>query len=150
MVRRRDNTIQVSRQASKEEIADIEARERRTIDKNKPYYIVITIGRLHGLQFLYGENNLRDMLIKDLEVNLSALNDLDVDSASSRELQRWSKWCSSFEEKLDRIDNIINHGKALLTERNLRQLEGVLETDDDKREYRDFLKKILRGDGKKK
>ncbi len=95
-----------------------------------------------GLETLYPENDLRDLLIKDLETNIDAFQNEDIDGLSYEALRRWVKWVGSVEVTLDRAESIVEHGRSLLTVENVSPLLQVLESREDIELFRDYLKRL--------
>ena len=108
------------REATREEIARDEAMSGRTV--KRPHYVEVVIGRIGHLDALRAENDLREILIVDLESNLKAFADLDIDNLLPSQLSFWSKWVSGVERSLERASESIRLGRALLTRENLAPL----------------------------
>lgn len=141
MVRRRNGVITMPRIASESEIKDLEIIQRRTIER--PYYIEEEKGNLKGIEVLYEENDLREIIAKDLESNLKNISDINIDGASYKDLQFWAKWCGEFDNKIENIEKIIGYGKVFLSAENLKQLLIAIEDKDDLKEFKNWLSKNI-------
>ncbi|MES9853630.1 MAG: hypothetical protein ABW170_17575 [Candidatus Thiodiazotropha sp. L084R] len=137
LVRRRSGDITIPRQASEEEINDLETIQNRKLER--PYYIDESVGNLRGLETLYTENDIRKILIKDLQENLKVLSDLDISTATFSELQFWVKWCSQYEQKIESVKKSMKNGILLLNKDNLFQLLATIENTDDVKEFKKWV-----------
>lgn len=125
MARNRNPAITLSRAATKEEIEDLQAIENRTVQ-----YVDEQIGTLDGLAALFDENDLRRLLVSDIQPQLKTLSELDIDTVTFRDLRYWAKWCAEYDEKMSRAQNVIDQGRKLLTFDNLAQLEHLLDSNE--------------------
>ena len=137
MVKRQDERITIPREATKEEKAAAEERERRTIEG--PMYIDEVVGRLMGLSTLADQNSLREILILDLEVGLKRVAQLDVDTAIETVLARESRWAGEVAQKLELANLNIRTGRQLFTKRNLRQLEHLIKAERERAAFRAIM-----------
>lgn len=137
IVRSRNGTLIKAREASEDEIKDIEAIEERKLER--PHYIGEVKGTLNGIEALFPENNLRKIIIKDLEDNLKTLSDIDIDNATYKELQYWVKWTAEFDNKIVTIKRIISSGVRLLDADNLLQLLHFVNNAQESKEYKKWI-----------
>lgn len=137
MVKRRDSNIIKSRVATEQEANDIEELQNKKLPR--PYYVEERVGELQGLAFLYPENNLRDLLVVDLEQGFKAIIDLDVDNGQFKDLKNWSEWCLSVEAKIERARQVVLLGVRLLNKANLEKIKELIEGPSKKKEYQKFL-----------
>ena len=138
MKQSRQPEILAPRYATKEEIKQIEASEKRKIEGQ--HYINESHGRLNGFSVLYPENDLRELLVVDLEQGLRKILDLDVDSLSSSELKSHVNWSTTVDAKLKRADDAIRAGSRFLQRDNLIKLDlGAPLSSDDFQEFETFL-----------
>jgi hypothetical protein len=56
-----------------------------------PHYLTDIIGRIAGIEALYPENDLRELLVIDLQTRISEFRDLTIISLTYVELRRWAK-----------------------------------------------------------
>ena len=130
----------IERHATKEEIAEIEVREGRKI--RRPHVVSESIGRVAGLEALYAENDLRELLVLDLGEHIREFRDVDIKSLTESALKRWVKWATGVEATLERGIVILRAGQALLTAGNLDPLVQTLTTSDEKKQFRAFLQAL--------
>jgi len=137
IIRARDGSIIIPRIASSGEIETLEASQNRTLPR--PYYIDEVKGHLKGIEALYPENDLRELLIVDISQNLTLLDGFDSDSGVYRDLSHWSKWCGEFENKILSAEKIIKQGVALLEADNLLQLTQFIDTPDEMKSFKRWV-----------
>lgn len=143
MIRSRNPALMGAREATDEEVASQEAREGRRV--NRPHYVEHVIAFISGLEALYPENNLRDLLVVDLETNLKAFERSSIDIMTSAELSHWSKWISSTDATLDRATLSIDYGRRLLVRENLAAFSEILTTSDERRRFNQYLRFVADG-----
>lgn len=130
------------REASEKEIDILESTQDYKLPR--PYYIDEKIGLLKGLSFLYKENNLRDLIILDIESGFKTISELDINAEEFKNLKDWSKWCSEFESKLEKSKSIINTGVTFLEKDNLLQLGYLISDTAERKEYKNFITNLLK------
>lgn len=138
MIKSRSNIISTQREATKQEIEDREAIENRTLPR--PHYIDVPIAEVAGVDALYPENDLRNLLVKDLETNIKQFREKDIDSLTYEELNYWVKWVGTVEITLERAKSAVESGKRLLSPSNLSPFVKVLTKQGDINSFGDFLK----------
>jgi len=141
MVRSRSGEIRRVRIASEDEAQQLEVIAGRSLPR--PHYIEETLGALKGIECLYHEYNIREIVILDLEPNLATLADFDVDTAPSTELRHWAKWCQEIDHKLQRVRAGVLAGQVLLGRENLAQLYGIVPDPKELTAYRKWLTKAV-------
>lgn len=137
MIRARDGAIRVPRVATEEETKEMEAMASRSLPR--PQYVEEKKGNLRGIECLYHENNIREILVLDVERQLARLAEFDVDAATSNELRFWAKWCQELEGKLERVRESVKAGRALLSRENLVQLFEVIPDPAELTSFRNWL-----------
>jgi hypothetical protein len=140
MAKARDGAITRQRQATAQEVDDIEARENRRIQR--PHYVPESIGMLQGLAVLFPENDLRQILVVDLFPKLVQLRQLSVDTMREADLASWDRWAAGIDRKLDQAKEAIHHGTLLLRKSNLAQLDKLLEEQADRKIFGHFISKL--------
>ena len=140
MIKTRTNVLSEARQATAQEIEDQEAREGRRL--SGPQYREIRIAEIDGLSTLYPENNLRDILVLDLEAKLQRFRETDLDTLTPEELKQWVKWISTVEPSIERAEAIIGAGRRLLKKENLRPFLTILTDEHDVTQFREYLNAI--------
>lgn len=142
LIRSRSGAILIPRMATEDEVKEMEVIQNKSLER--PQYIEEPKGELKGLEVLYEENDIRELVVLDIESNLKTLSELDVDSATFKELQHWSKWCSEFEAKIEKIESVIASGLRFLTLDNLQQLLTVVEDHKELKEFKKWLTSNLK------
>jgi hypothetical protein len=125
------------REANREEIAREETMSGRTV--KRPHYVEAVIGRIGYLDALRSEHDLREILIVDLETNLKAFADLDIDNLSPSQLSYWSKWSGGVELSLERAGESTRMGRALLTPENLAPLATLVSEPAEVAQFKAYL-----------
>lgn len=141
LVRVKSNIITVPRIATAKEVEDIEVIEKRKI--KGPHYIDEPVAQLDGLEVLYKENDLRQILIMNILQNLNAFKKLNIDQLSYKELQHWVKWKGTIEVEMDRAEYAISRGTKLLSRDNLQKLSNIPLEKEEKALFKDFLKRVV-------
>jgi len=124
MIKTGSTLVVVPREATKAEIDAEEARTGRRV--SRPYYIDEPVGQVEHLDALYRENDVREILVLDLETRCKELSDLDIDTMAYEQLSKWVRWTGRVEERLQRVQSAVESGRELLTKRNLSCLSGIL------------------------
>jgi hypothetical protein len=86
MIRSRNPEVVIERAATEEEVQEIEVREGRKV--RRPHYVSDSIGRVVGLDALYPEDDLRDLLVIDLQTHMDEFRELSIPSLTHAELRR--------------------------------------------------------------
>ena len=141
MIQNRSPNLLKNREASEKEIDDLEAIQGNELPR--PYYMEEKVGELHGLSFLYAENDLRSLMIIDLEEGLKRLTELDVDNGEFKELKYWSSWCSDIDRKIENVLSLLESGRRLLNEANLLQISQLIADPKQRRSYVEFIRKKI-------
>lgn len=124
MVKARDSRLFQDREATEDEIEQMERAQGRRI-RERPQYVSIPLGQLQGLDALYPENNLRVLLVEELEERLKLLGDTNIDALSFEDLRKWSKWLGSLDALFERATQSVKSGRMLLTQANLGTLSDA-------------------------
>jgi hypothetical protein len=139
MIRSRNPNVSMPRLATDAEVQAIEEVEGRTV--TRPHFIDEVIGRIAGMEALYPENDLREILVLDLESRLNEFRQVSISDLTYEELRRWVKWCNSVEGTLERAVQSVAAGRALLDPQNLEVL-GDLLTDGDGWAFEKYLETL--------
>jgi hypothetical protein len=116
------------REATSDEIDNLEVTQGRTIER--PYFISDPVADIAGLQVLYAENDVKELLVINLDTNLRAFKSLIVHALSFEQLRRWVKWVDAVEKTIERAAAAVTLGRQLLTETNLLPFGELLERKD--------------------
>lgn len=138
MIKNGTNVLTIEREATSSEVDSLEAMQGRSIPR--PHIISEPVAEISGLPALYPENDLKALLVTDLETNLHEFKEKDIDSLTFDELRRWSKWAASVENTLERAANAVALGGDLLTQSNLKPFNRVLAKREDESLFRAYLK----------
>ncbi len=138
MIRSRNPSIIKPRLATNKEIDIIRASGSPL---KTPHYIDEQIGSFRGSESLYKENDIRELLILDLQQNLAALEKLDIKILSQTDLKRWSTWCNDYQQKYQRACEIIENGKNLVVTENLVQFLPLVEDQREQKLFKSFASK---------
>lgn len=137
MFKARVSTLTLSTEATEEEIQIVEASQSRKIQR--PYILTKNIAEIAGLSVFYPENNLREILVLDLEKQLPLFKSKSVDLMTYKELQAWVKYVDSIENKLETVKRTIKAGISLLTLENLKPFSALLVKTEDKKKFLSFI-----------
>lgn len=140
MVKNRSNSLFKPREATDFEIEVLSSSQNRQV--SKPYFIEEKIADISSLDALYPENDLKDILVIDLEENIKTFILKDIDQLSFEDLKYWSKWISTVEINLQKASDLIHAGRRLLTEANLKPFLTLLTKNEDKLTFRRYLKEL--------
>jgi hypothetical protein len=140
MIKNRQNVIFIEREATKTEIEQLEAAQGRNVPR--PHYVEEPIGQLNGMESLYPENNLRQLLVIDIEEKLQSFEELDIDILSSTELAHWNKWASSVDITLEKAAAAVEAGRRLLVADNLRPLFRLIKDKEKSQLLTTYIKNL--------
>jgi len=140
LVKSRNKLLTVQRKATKEEVEDLEAIEGRSI--RQPHYIDEPYAEIEGLEVLYKENDLRDILVINIGKNLAEFRLLDIDQLEFNELKNWAKWISTVDSELERAERAVSQGKKLLQRENLRKLEKIPMSKDEIAGFKKMISRV--------
>ena len=138
MVKNGTNILTIEREATSSEVETMEAMQGRNI--SRPHIISEPIAEIIGLQALYAENDLRALLVLDLETKLHAFKDKDIDALTYAELHHWTKWADTVENILEKAANAVSLGGDLLTQSNLKPFSRILTKKEDIALFNTYLK----------
>lgn len=141
MLKTGTNVLSVEREATQKETEALEAAQDRKV--HRPHYIDEPIAEISGIQALYPENDLKKLLVFDLEEKLKVFKGKDVDLLSYDDLRHWTKWANSVENSLEKAENSVALGNNLLSRRNLEPFNQILTKNEDKNIFRLYLKSCL-------
>ena len=140
MVKARTNTLTQQREATESETAIAEIQTGRKVPR--PHFIDEPIAEIAGFEVLYPENNLKNLLIDELETNLKSFKSKNIDILSSGELKNWVKWSNSVENIIELANKITSLSSRLLSKDNLEPFTRLSKTRDDIAKFRCYLKSL--------
>lgn len=141
MLKNGTNILSVQREATVKEIEVVEAAQNRKVQR--PHFVDDPIAEIAGIQALYSENDLKKLLVLDLEENLQAFKGKDIDTLSYEELRQWTKWVNSVENTLEKATISVALGNTLLSQSNLELFSQILTKNEEKNLFRQYLKALL-------
>jgi hypothetical protein len=139
MVKTRNHILTIEREATEEEAKRREASEGRPMQR--PILIMESLGAIAGLEALYPEHDLRQLLVLDLDEPLKVFETETVDQMTFERLRHWSKWIGSVDATLETAVQAVDYGRRLLVPSNLEQFDALLNTEGSN-ELRRFLKTL--------
>jgi len=131
------HNVITQREATKEEAERADERAGRRL--SRPYYVEESAGWIARLDALRPENDLREILVIDLESRIKDFAALNIDTLPPAQLSQWAKWIGGVELKLDKATEMVDAGRTLLTPENLSPLAAVLTQGDDMTMFRQYL-----------
>jgi hypothetical protein len=137
MARARNGALTSTRLATERERDQM--KETGQLPKDGPAYVTETIGIIDGIAALYPENNLRTILVTNLDAPLADFAKVDVDVLTAHELAHWAKWIDSVEPNLKAAEEALAFGNRLLERDNLEQLALLISTREDIKAFKAFL-----------
>lgn len=140
MVKARTITLNLQRQATESEIETLEAMQGRKVQR--PHILDEPIADIAGLQVLYPENNLRELLVTDLDTNIKSFKSKNIDSLTFEELRHWTKWVGSIENTIEKAENSVVLGNNLLSKNNLDPFARLLSKREDLSLFNSFLRNL--------
>jgi hypothetical protein len=126
-------TLTKEREATAEEREMEEARTGRAI--RPPLIVTERIADIAGLQALSEANDLRKILILDLGESIKAFEPLNIDTMTSRDLAKWSKWAGTVEQSIEAARQSMEAGFILLTKANLEPFMQILEKEEERKSF---------------
>jgi hypothetical protein len=140
LVKARNKLLTVQRVATDAEVDDLEAIEGRSI--SRPHYIDEPYAEIEGLEVLYKENDLRDILVINIGKNLAEFKLLDIDQLEYNELKTWAKWTSAVEVELERAERTVSQGLRFLRPENLEKLKKVPMNNDEVTSFKKLISRV--------
>ncbi|WP_297813784.1 hypothetical protein [uncultured Methylophaga sp.] len=140
MIKTRNNQLIIPVQATEQEVQAIEAAQNVTIQR--PHYIERPIAEISGLEALYDENDIRDLVVIQLESNLNLLRDVDINQLSHQDLEKWAKWVKGLDSLLGKAGQVILSAREFLTKENLEPLDRLGGSYDESNAFSSFIKKL--------
>jgi hypothetical protein len=142
LVKQKSGRFTRDRTATAQEAEDMEALAGRTLER--PLYVTEFEATIQGIEALYPENNLRQILMVKILDELKAFKNVDIDQLTNAQLIRWKKWATSVDLLFDQAMESVQHGRLLLTYKNLQpllELPGLNKNDEVER-FTTFIKEL--------
>lgn len=141
-IKNQSGRFQLQREATQVEAEDMEAKAGRKLPR--PQYVTTLDTVINGVEALYQENNLNQILIVHIQEQIKAFRPLAIDQLTEAQLRYWKKWAVTIDQLLEVAERSIEHGRVLLTHTNLAPLlhiEGLGKNGEADR-LRGFLAKL--------
>jgi len=140
MVKTRQNLLSVEREATEAEFEQLEAARGRKLQR--PQYVDEPIGQLDGMDALFPENDLRQLLVIDVEQELRTFEELEIDTLNSASLSRWNKWIGTVDPTVERASTAVEAGRRLLRAENLQPLVQLLQDKEQAQRMKKYIASI--------
>lgn len=140
LIKSRNNLITVEREATEEETEQLEAARGRKLPR--PQYIEEPVGQLEGIECLYPENDIRQLLVIDIEQELRSFEEQKIEELSSRALTRWNKWAGSVDPNVERARSAVEAGRRFLRSDNLRCLVEFIRDSEQSERMSKYIKSL--------
>ena len=138
IAKQRDGSLMKGRLAT---AAERERLRAQGVRLESQHYIPEKIGQLEGIAVLFPENDLRKLLVDDMDA-IDTLEGLDIESLTDRQLGDLDKMVAQIEPTLARAVDAIAAGTRFLTKNNLSQFEQLVETRADHEAVRAFVQQL--------
>lgn len=145
MVKTQNHQLTIERELTDEEKKAqkyMEVNSSTKSSKNTSNFTTQVIANVIGIEALYLENDLKKLLVDELEMELNQIQLAKIDSLSSVKLKTLAKFIGTIPTQKKKIETAINFGKQFLTHKNLIMFEKILDSNDDKELWRNFLSSI--------
>lgn len=139
-VRTGDRKVYKDREATEEEHELLELEQDRRL--TRPQYMKDAVATVEGVEFLSPGNDLKTLLVDEVETMMAWVVDLDEDQATPEELARASKWVRDADNKLQSAREALALGKRLLQGNNLNPLMLLLDSNEEKKLFKRFLRDV--------
>lgn len=127
LMRAQDNMLTRTRNATEEE------KEIGRTTGSPIEVITENIGILNGLSGIRSIDDIRKILILDLEVKLKELTEIDIDSASDKDVEDLAKWVGEVDSKIGLVSSIIDSCNLFFDKENISLLAEISENSDDEK-----------------
>lgn len=141
MIRTGDPILTKEREATEDEAKQMERQARRGLPR--PQYVSEPFAEVSGLDALYSENNLKDLLVLQLAEPLKELDGIDADALDFNGARKWARWIGEVDGKLARAAAAIERGRLLLTAANLRPFADATDlSTEGVTQFENYLKTL--------
>jgi hypothetical protein len=140
LAKTKSNVVSLQRRATEQEVEDLETIQRRKIER--PHYIDEPVALIVGVEVLYPENDLRHLLVFELEEKIKDFKGKNPDLMTFEQLTKWRKWAVSVDGVMDTASSAMGYGRELLTTKNLEPLLKIIEVGQDRAQFRTYLDAI--------
>ena len=138
MAKMRNSMLVRPREATDKEIEQLEGMQGRRL--SRPHYIEEPLAEIVGLEALFPENDVRQLLVMNIEQPLKEFEKADIDVLGFEALRSWARWVGTVEPTLERAADAIAHGRRLLRPENLESFAQLLTDKNDQVAFMKYLK----------
>jgi hypothetical protein len=140
MVKTRLPLLTAEREATAQEIENLEAIQGRRLPR--PHYVEEPFAEVAGLEALYPENDLRDLLVLELGERIKKFEEESIDALSYESLRKWAKWIGTIDATIDKASASIASGRRLLSPENLEPFAHILRDPDAVTQFRTYIRAL--------
>jgi hypothetical protein len=141
MIKTRQTTLTTEREPTEREYHELDMQAGKRVPR--PQFVVVPVADVAALDALFAENDIKELLVIELEERIKELDALNVDSLSYEALRKWSRWISGVEAVLERAAASIEKGRRLLTGANLAPFgDAVGLNTEDLLQFQKYLKQL--------
>ena len=140
MLKARTSMLKSEREATNQEIETQEAQTGKTL--KRPHTVEESIAIIVGLEVLYKENDLKDLLIFELLEKIKVFKGLDIEKLPYSELSKYAKWVNSIDLTREQIKSSMAAGISFLNYENLKPLLQILTDKSDIKKFNIFLQQL--------
>ena len=128
MVRTGNSRLSKQREATEDEIQALELSQGKRLSE-RPYYIEERVGTIDGVDALYPQSNLKQLLVHELQERAKSFDDCNIDLLTRSELRNWAKWIGSTDATFEKAQSALQSARRLLTRENLSPFLELGTTD---------------------
>lgn len=142
LAKQKTTLLTISREVTSEEFERMSVASGQTL--KWPQYVDEPIAEIQGIEALYQENNLRELLVNGIEENLKSFKIQQIDLLNDEKLKFWKKWAMSVDLILEKAELAVAKGRILLTKANLQPLFSLpgMEVKSQKSLFESFIEKL--------
>lgn len=124
MIKNGNSKLTKAREATDAEVDVLEGTAGRRFER--PYVIEEEIANISGLEALYQENDLKNLLVFELEERIKAFESSNIDILTRTQLRSFAKWAGSTDAIFDRAVESLRSAKKFLTKQNIAPFKMVV------------------------
>jgi hypothetical protein len=140
MVRTGNSRLNKQREATEEEIRSLEMSQGKTLSK-RPHIIDEWIGTIAGLEALDPKNDLKKLLVYELQEKAKTFDEYSIDNLTKSELSDWAKWVRRIDATFEEVQSALQSARRFLTRENLSPFLKI-GTVEQAFEFQRYLKKL--------
>ena len=140
MIKTRRPLLTIEREATEREVQEMEVTRGRNLPR--PQYVEHAVAEIQGLEALFSENDVRQLLVIDLEEKLKEFEDQSIDLLAFEPLRRWAKWIGGVENTLQRAASSVESGRKLLRAENLEPFSRIIRERQNEAIFQKYLQSL--------